>query len=111
MLPRGNLLTNVAARGSVAARWPLAQKRAETEDKKNKKARFHSGDRASAREMGGVCLHVCPTRVFAGIAKTVQARLGAEALEPDSVRDLPRGHRGGRARKRHLARNADLIRC
>ena len=61
--------------------------------------------------MGGVCLHVSLTRVFAGIAITVQARLNGKALEPDPVRDLPRGHRGGRARKRHLARNADLIRC
>jgi hypothetical protein len=47
----------------------------------------------------------------AGIAITVQARLGTEALEPGPVRDLPRGHRGGRARKRHLARKADSIRC
>ena len=80
-------------------------------EKKNKKARFHSGDRASAREMGGVCLHVSLTRVFAGIAITVRARLGTKALEPGPMGDLPRGHRGGRARKRHLARDADLIRC
>jgi hypothetical protein len=45
--------------------------------------------------MGGVCLHVSLTR-FVLIAITVRARLGAKALD---------------ARKRHLARKADLIRC
>lgn len=89
-LPRGNLLMNVAAPAALRrdGRMPQQGER----EKTNKKARFHSGDRASAREMGGVCLHVSLTRVFALIAITKRTRLG-------------------RARKRHLARNADLIRC
>jgi hypothetical protein len=73
---------------------------------KNKKARIHQESGPLVREVKKTRLHVLLSRMSAGIAMTVHARLRPEALKLGCECDLADDHRGGRAGKRISARGA-----